>query len=561
MADLDNYDRTPILVSALADAINGSYTYNYNSLFCAFANPGYRDYLYRYIYREGQWLDGYVSSFHNSRSGIVSTRLANAIITGLARQISGSPLSYKPSDSTAGRDEIDYISHKWSPVSNIDSAKETATAYMLAFGTCLMKVNSSLDGTLWVDSVRMDQCYYQTDFRGRVCEATFFIRSYVDTQHKDMNYFLVEKRYFLTRRETEKTRLMGKSYSFVREDSPIPVSEIQVHVYNGMVNNNMMPQAANAKKGIDWCQIPRWLKDKIASDYSAVRVNEPRPLRFADSLGVECVTNGQDYSVPSLRVGVSILKNCESELIAYDYAFSKYLEAIYQGSGRVAIPKELSLSDSKNGGAYTGLDKSIYEMLPGTDPQAVKPIVTQFELRAEEWKSIMDNILRTVATKIGMSPKVIASYLSVQLTQKTATEVGSDDDSSIAYIHSVQAKIKPHLDSIIELVLNQNGMPGNVECQFGESSLLDVDRVIERAKVLLEAHLIDTRGAMKMVFPDEDSEQIEKRLADAKAEKDASESFDPLKAVQAPDVGQEKGPLTDADGMVVEGSEDADQGE
>jgi hypothetical protein len=562
---IDDYNRVSRTVSSLAAAVNGTYTYNSNSLFCAFANPGYRDYLYRYVYREAAWLDGFVYDFHNPRSGIISSRICPSILLGLARQIKGTSLSFKSSGAPDPK-ALDWISHRWSPKSNIDQTAQSAILYMLALGTSLVKINKTSSGLLWLEAVRFDQCYFESDFAGEVTEATFFIRRYVDTKDPDNNFFVVERRWLEDVNKEITYTLNGKIYKKTARCKDAMVS-FQIHKFVGVSLNGTMPSASNARKGLNWTEIPQWLKDNLKKDYSALRFNEPQKLPFHEWIGVEALRNdGQDPTVPTLGVGSSLILAIQPELIAYDFAFSKYLEAMYQGSGKVGIPKSLSMPTNTEAGqalsdSYQGLDFSKYETVEGLDPTKQQPIVTQFALRAEEWHSILDNLLRKIATKIGMSPKVIASYLSVSNSQKTATEIDSEDDATIAYIESVRQNVAPAFNRMIEEVLNQNGMSANVEIKFGSPSLVSKDKIIDRVIKLKDSGLINLKEAIREVFPDEDETQIEIRLAEAEENQpifpDVGGTYG-----QAPSPSQEAKanllPPTDEDGVIIGGEGHAD---
>ncbi len=526
------------VMPGLALAINGSYTFNNNSIFVAFANSGYKDYLYRYVYREAQWIDGYVYDFHGGKNGLVSTRLAPCLLSGFARQIVGTSLSFREADASNDRKAFDFISHKWYPKSGLIGSLHSAAVYMLGFGTTMLKLNKADDGTYWVEAIRLDQCYFRTDFRGDVTDATFLIRSYVDTKNGENNFFLVERRFLKECVEDVPITLNGKEY-IMKAVVSHPFREIQVHRFFGMVSTGQMPSAANMKSGVNWEELPDWLRRAIRKDYSSLRVNEPERLPFTDGLPLGCAVirnDFQDPSVPTLGFGMSEIKNVESELLAYDFAFSKYLQDIYQGSGKIGIPKALSINSltaAMNGtasDAYQGLDFSRYEILEGQNPDTSKPIATQFALRALEWQSILDDILRKISTKLGMSPKTISSYLATGQSQKTATEVDSDDDASMALIEFKRAMMKPAVDRIIEEVLNQNGFGANVECVFGSPALMSKERLLARVKDMKESGFIDLRGALRMLFPEDDEEQIDLRIESIKSE----ESFDPTQQVQAP---------------------------
>jgi hypothetical protein len=558
-------------VSGLASTINGSYTFNNNSMFSAFANSGYKDYLWRYVYREAQWLDGYVSDFHGPGSGIVSTRLCPAIMMGFARQIVGTSLSFKSANYAPDSKALDFVSHKWYPKSGLQNALRSLELYALALGTALIKINKTNGGEYWIEPCRLDQCYFSTDFRGAVREATFLIRSYVDTKDNADNFFLVERRFFQDGYKDDMITLNGEATP-IRIKYSKPMVEFQVHRYHGMVSTNAMPAAANLRSGMGYSELPAWLQRKLASDYSAVRVNEPMPLPFSSALplGVDILRNdGQDPTVPTLGFGFSEIKSIEPELIGYDFSFTKYLQDIYNGAGKIGLPKSLSMQrlnpNASQTDTFSGLDFSRYEFLDGQDPSKSSPTATQFQLRGLEWQGILDDFLRKIATKMGMAPKTLSSYLGPSNQQKTATEAHSDDDASIAVIEMKRSMLKPVVDRIIEEILNQNGMGANVECKFGSPALMDQDRLLDRISKEYESHFITLEEAIRELNPDDDEEQIKARVAAVKGEKDSESALNPFNPIQTPESQTTNGqpltpmlPKTDEDGIIWEDNEDAD---
>jgi hypothetical protein len=140
-------------------------------------------------------------------------------------------------------------------------------------------------------------------------------------------------------------------------------------------------------------------------------------------------------------------------------------------------------------------------------------------LRSTEWITTQDNILKKIATSIGMSAKTIAGYLEGGMQQKTATEIDAEDDSTIAFIEIKRGIFEKSLNKIMEVVTNFYGFSDNVEIRFATPSLVNQDKVIERAVRLLESGLADEEEALKMIYPDDDERQINERVEKMKAKR------------------------------------------
>ena len=68
-------------------AVNQTFTYANNSMFYAQVNPTYYDYYNRIVKLNLQWFDGYVFGLHNQLNGVLSTRIATAIVNGIISNV------------------------------------------------------------------------------------------------------------------------------------------------------------------------------------------------------------------------------------------------------------------------------------------------------------------------------------------------------------------------------------------------------------------------------------------------------------------------------------------
>jgi A118 family predicted phage portal protein len=227
-----------------------------------------------------------------------------------------------------------------------------------------------------------------------------------------------------------------------------------------------------------------------------------------------------DISLPQTPFGTSLIYDIMSYLMTYDLAWSYYVRDLYLGKGSILIPKPLTNpSDVGFVGVFAGLDKSVYELLPSLDPDKMTPTPIQFNLRTAEWIQTQDNILKKIATTIGMSPKTIAGYLDDAQGQKTATEIDAEDDATIAFIEIKRGIYERALNKLVELVTNHYGFSDNIEIRFATPSLVNQDKVIERAIRLMESGLADEEEALQMIYPDDDERQLQERVAKMKAKK------------------------------------------
>ena len=156
----------------IAQAINDTFSYADNSLFYAMMPVYYQSYAWRYIRPACQWMDGYVPNLHQGgMSGIISTRIATALITGLTKQIVGEKLIFKLNGKDPKAKEALHAIAKWAEDNNIIKAVYAAIGYALGIGTSCLKMNRSLDGTIWWEGVRFDNCFILGSFKNEIKEA------------------------------------------------------------------------------------------------------------------------------------------------------------------------------------------------------------------------------------------------------------------------------------------------------------------------------------------------------------------------------------------------------
>lgn len=515
-------------LEGLALAVNQTYSFASNNLFYALIPSYYRTWGWRYCRVACQWLDGYVPSLHQGGvSGIISTRIANKLVVGLTKQIVGEKIIYRIADKKEDEalETLKWV-YNWSKLANVKKAIYTGIGYALGVGTSLIKINVKNHKDIWWESCRMDNCYYLADFTGEVQEASFVIKTYVDTRDatKDgtnkCQFFLVEHRFY--EESKGKIEKNDKGYTVIeKKGDKIPKVDFRVFRVSGTSFNDIMT-ARGSEKGMNWEEIPETIRRMIKKDYSAIRVNEPQRLPFT-SIGVEALLNGeQELGIPTAsNLGESMIVGIQDDLITYELASSYLIRDMYNGKGTVYLPKSLSLNDVGPNGVplanpLNGMPNSAVEMLKGVNPDEQKAIVEQFQLRAGEWQQIKENCLRNIAVKWGMSPKILASFLAVGNAQITATQIDSEDDMSIAFIYHTRSYFIDALNRLLETTLNFYGKSSNIELGFASPSLINKDRILQRTQNKLDAGLIDLDDAIREINPDLDEEAIQDKVMRAK---------------------------------------------
>lgn len=533
-----------VFQNGLAQVVNDTYSYANSSLFIAAIAGYYHDYAYRYIRPSVMWMDGWVPSIHSAGTGIMSTHIAGALITGLTRQIVGEKLVYRAvSKSADSMDTLKFVG-EWAKKQNIKKAVKAAIGYALGVGTSLLKMNKRLNGDIWWEGCRFDTCVYLASFTGEIKEAEFLIRSYVDTRGKKgtTHYYLCEKRYYKESEGKIKKNPDGSFEVVEKKGELIPTVEYVVHRASAQSLQNLTNRSM-MNKTIGWTEIPDEIRRLIKNDYSVLRIGEPQKLGFTN-LGVVALLNGDcDITCPTgTNFGASLIVPIQDDLITYELATSYLLRDMYNGKGTVYLPKNLSLGDyggmpnisivdeqtRETAGEFNKVDTPAMppyipqnplqgmpdrvETMKGVNPEDQKAIVEQFETRAAEWQVIKENSLKNIATKWGMSPKILNSFLAVGQVQQTATQIDSEDDVSIAFINNTRACFIDKIDELLETTLNYYGKPANVHVEFASPSLINKDRILQRVSSLRQEGFIDTEDAIRELNPDLDEEELQDKI-------------------------------------------------
>lgn len=494
-------------------AVNQTFTYANNSQFYALVNPTYYDYYNRIVRLNLEWFDGYVLGFHNQQNGIMSTRIATALVNGIIGNVFQKKLVFDRVDKTSDYKALDKL-NEWMEKDNFLGKVKLASKYSGASGTSVIKLNQSYKD-IYTQPLRQDQFFYETDFQGNITKITTFLKAYVNVfnttdEDKEQNFFVVEKRYYSTDIDipTRVENLNGEIKTYYKKPSePVPVVEYKVLYYQGRMFENSMASKAR-QQTLSFHDLPKGFKDIIKKDFTALRFDTPCLLPFKDLGCYVLQINGQDPTIPNGMFGASFLTDIRSCLVEYELICAYALRDLYNSQGRIGIPKSLSMNDVNGQGIYD-VSMSNYETFSG-DPDKQKPIITQFEIRANEWSLKKDDCLKKMATILGMSPKVIASYINPRGGfGKTATEVENDEASSQTFIEDKRTNLIVCLNKVISTILKFYGYYQHISARFieGENRMspLQVKTIIFK----YQQGLIDLKETLRELNPNATESEVD----------------------------------------------------
>lgn len=532
---------------------NSTYNYSNSSVFYSLVNYSFLNYYQKVVRKSQEWLDGFDPSFHKAENGIFSSRIGTKITNGITKQIFGRGLVFIKGTGNNENENVDFISHKWSDSAKFPQFVKNIIGYTVSLGTSLGKLNVKMKNgkqDIWCQALREDYFYFSVDSEMNLTSVTCYIRAFQTTENQADSYVLVEKRYFKEEQETFTKEFKGKVREFpvVGKMKRVPYVCYRIFKVNTTSENNSL--AANKGSGIGYKSLPTEIKDLLKQEYSAVVLDKEQKLPFVDNLGCYLFMNeGGDVTHPSMPFGRALMFDCLTDFMEYDLERSFSIRDLFNSKGSVGVPKALTQGsfnsavpsgigsnglqplDTSNGNFVpSGSGNSPfaqqlpagYELVEGLDPNNQKPIINQFEMRAAEHETKQNNILKSIATTIGMSPRVIASYL-VQGNEKTAEQTHSEDDTITEWIKVHRQDYVEVLNRMLEDILNFYAKPGNVEVRFASDGLVSNERQVGLIKAKLEIGVIDLEDAVREIYPDLDEVQIKEKIAKAKAQKEANE--------------------------------------
>ena len=521
-----NEVKTPGLLNfnAIAKAINETHRYNINLGWITEVDSYYKQYIYNYLQPSFQWLSGSLLTLHTDNGqSIISTNFGKCLMYYLGDQVAGEKLFFKPALKTSNATLDVARANKWAEETNFQSAVTKGVILSLATGTSLLKVNVSEDGEPWVESVRLDNAYFLTDFRGRVISAKFLIRNYVNTltdKKENDQFYLVEERYY----KNEKAKIIDTGKSFIAQKAN-KVPYVKYSIVRAAPQSNQVQGVELSGQTLDWKQTPEAIRKIIKRDYNAIKIGEEQRLNLPN-IGVELLTNDHgDVSHPiDIGFGRSLLIDIESDLITYDIACSYKIRDMYLGKGTLYVPSGLSLGSivqdvTGNGTLDEQMGDKPVELVPGVDPENQQYIVVQFKLRADEWQQIINDSMKNISGKLGIPPKILNAALATY-GGATATQIDSEDDAGLAFIYQHRHYFRGAVNRIAKTCFKVLGLENEIDVEFGSPSIINKDRLINRNIKLYQSGLISAEEAVRNINPDDDETSLLPKIKSAEDRED-----------------------------------------
>ncbi len=500
-------------------AFNAYWTYSFisNAPYFAKIRGAFQPFMNKCVQNWLWWYDGWVPYFHDAERGIMSTGLAKAIVDRTAKKVSGSRIMYKNAFKERGTPKNTEVNPslkavaQWADDTNFTRTVKMATRFALAAGTALVKINQDAQGKFTTEALRFDRFLPNVDSTGKLQEVTVYLLVNINLASEDTSkeqtrhiYTLEEHRYYGCYTKADGRVLQS-----------VPICEYQVHEYTSTINNGITSSDAYVGR-VNWQSVPKQVRKQIRDKYGLF-IDKPILLPFPD-LGCELVTSSDCVgNYPDLPFGESLLVNIIPHLQEYDYYHSAMCTDMYLGRGKVLMPKGLTSARGSESSAYNGLDETLYDMIPHTNPDEQSPLPIQFELRAAEWQTIRNTIIENIAINTGLSSTTIASFLNDN-SAKTAREISTEENETAGFVDDMRAVIEAPLNRIIDRIRLAKGLPDKVVIRWSNASLQNKYTTAETLNLARQGGYISQYKAVQMFNSDDDDIQVQEEYERIKAE-------------------------------------------
>lgn len=490
-----------------------------------------------------QWFDGRVDGVHDEAGGMISTRLASTLCQKVSGQIFGGGLLFSKKNNIKKNEETDeqkkaeeqaikFISGDYNDEIALDENVAQAILLAVAGGTSFVVENMDVDKHLWLSTYRMDEGYFNIDYKGEVCEAKLINSKYIDVIGKEKNhYILIEHRH--KGNEKEKVEY-NKAFADKIKRAEMPFYEVdafyttyEIYSTTAIINND--PLSAQLGRPMGWEEINDRVRRQIKEQFADIKLNIPIKLPF-NKIGIVPFkyTKGVD-NLPNLPYGQSMIQNIISYLYLYDYMHGALNTDLYLGRGRVLAKKSIQNPDNKNKAANwnKGLDSFLFTTYEGQITDEQKPVPVQFDLRSNDWEQIKNNLLESIAMTIGISPSTIAGWIA-DGSNRTAREISSEESSTALLVESKRKLLTKPINQLIDDILLCNGYEQCVEVKFSKSGETNTTLLLENTTNAYNSGLKSLYMAVKSINPDMSEDEVNAEIERIKADAKDKQALQPM---------------------------------
>ena len=196
--------------------------------------------------------DGWITGWHNTKSGLVPQRLLQSIARGLNNMLFAHGIDF------TGDSEDYRFACEWAKRTKAYKAMKKAHLYAIAGGTSLLKLNRE-GNELYATAHRIDTFFVDTDARGKVTSAKIYYDA-IHSTNSNAHFDVCEERYF--------------------NEQGMPCVRCAVYRVDSNLQTDVQTRTANVKavQMVNWGNLPNDVKRAIKKSYPSAIIGKEQYL-------------------------------------------------------------------------------------------------------------------------------------------------------------------------------------------------------------------------------------------------------------------------------------------
>jgi len=498
----DTLEQQSLLQAQFGLTVQSTYAPIVREQFYALVPAQFKYYYQNVIRRCLYWYHGYVPEVHKPQAGIFATGIGNAVVHEIAKLVIGGRVFFankyrevdNKGDAINPKNNTLQMFNQWSDKYKFQDLVKSYIEWAAAGGTDAMVAYVNNDRDLIARAYRIDQFFHSVDFSGRVVDFTLFNGAYTakiahgeGRSEEDMNYYILERRYF--------------------NEQMKPMLKMAIHTQLGNVATGENFDVSKTSE-VRWDNVPKKIQLQLKRDFPGITFGKEQAIEFTEDLGVFILKWTTTNRIPGVALGESVLLNVIGYLYEYENTESYMMTDAYLGRGKVYVPEQGRNPTDTYTGAYNGFDSIVSTRIAMSNWQEQEPFHIQFELRAEEWAKVRNNISEKIASALGVSGSDLFSYLrDVSGGSKTATQIAAESQKTISYIEEKRSIIINALNPFVELWKAFYKQKDDLALRFSSQNMVNKMVTIDEIRMKKEIGM-STYDIFKELYPDFDDEQL-----------------------------------------------------
>lgn len=450
----------------------------------------------------------------------LSAGTGKAIVDGATRLVVGDKVFFEGDDTTCK-----FFSDVWQEDTRFLNFLSRAERFKYVGGSAICKINTDSRGRNYLTAFRIDRTLPTFDDTGSIVGCVFFIsllNQFKRSNESELQYWLTEERRYNERGEK--------------------VICYKVFAKSGAAQSPVLPSPYQS--GMDYGSLPQGIRRKLA-DMGIYALGSEIPLPYADGLGVwKLDATGTNSCMPDVPFGDPVLFGALDLLWSIDVVYAGSMIDTLNGEGKVLVPGQflqqtLSVLAQKypntNWNVTTaelstfGAENFVYVQPSGFEKDKMSPTPVQFEIRAEQYRSMWELYQKEAVVRSGFSPTSIFPHLTPDNSAKTATEVTAEENLTRASVRQAHLLDIPVFNRMLKEVAYQEGLSTDIELKLTDyiGNKLKFD---ENVRQNLAAGIIPREIAVQQVnnlSASETKDYLEKIKEDGQSQAFGGGAFDP----------------------------------